>query len=73
MKICKEQEFNGAKVTFGDNEEKIIRLEQSGDYFKTVYEYGAYTRQLKGRELQEAMSKLLAMIYPYVHDCNPLA
>ena len=71
--VCLQQEFNNAKVTFGDNEEKIIRFEQSGDYFKTVYEYGSYTRQLKGREFQEAMSKLLAMIYPYVHDCKPLA
>ncbi len=72
--VCLQQELNHTKVTYGNNEEHIIRFEeQPGGYLKVMYEYGTYSRQLKGIELREAIDKLLRMIYPCVHDSKPVA
>lgn len=72
--LCTQQEFNRAKVTLGNNEEQVIRFEeQPGGSLKALYDFGAFTRQLKGNDLQEVMFKLLPKVYPCVHDCKPVA
>ena len=72
--LCTQQEFNRAKVTLGNNEEQVIRFEeQPGGSLKALYDFGAFTRQLKGNDLQEVMFKLLLKVYPCVHDCKPVA
>lgn len=72
--VCAQSDFNSAKLTFGNNEEYIIRFEeQPGGYLNVLYEYGSYTSQLKGTDLRAAMDKLLSMVYVCVHDCTPLA
>lgn len=71
--VCAQKEFNGAKVTFTNSEEQVIRFEvQQGGYMKAFLEYGSYNRHLVGTDMQSAMDKLLRMIYPCVHDCKPL-
>lgn len=72
--VCARQEFNHAKVTYGNNEEQVIRFEeQPGGCLKAVYDYGQFTRLLEGAELRESMNKLLQMLCQCVHDCKPLA